>query len=86
MGKYFLTSYKPLIITPQGRMAAAEYGLPPFIDASCRGSLILKLPTLQYQQSAENANSPLVLMLAIQPYTLRLKASTWEYASLTGVW
>ena len=35
-GRCFLATYRPLIHTGAGRRAVQEYGLPPFIDGSCR--------------------------------------------------
>jgi hypothetical protein len=32
----FLTSYEPLVLSPHGRRACEEHGLPPFIDGSIR--------------------------------------------------
>jgi hypothetical protein len=33
---YFLCSFRPLAATSTGRAASASFGLPPFVDASCR--------------------------------------------------
>lgn len=33
---YYLNSFKPLCINRQGRRAVQQFGLPPFVDASCR--------------------------------------------------
>jgi len=35
-GRCFLATFRPLIQTPGGRHAAARFGLPGFIDGSCR--------------------------------------------------
>ena len=35
-GRCFLATFRPLIHSPGGRDAARRYGLPPFIDGSCR--------------------------------------------------
>lgn len=32
----FLTTYQPLIHSQAGKQAAAKYGIPPFVDRSCR--------------------------------------------------
>src|ERR1041384_8461908 len=42
--RFFLNSYKPLCYFKQGREAIKTFGLPPFIDASCR-----REPDLQSQ-------------------------------------
>ena len=36
MPEHYLNTFRPLTATPQGRRAVANYGLPPFIDGSCR--------------------------------------------------
>ncbi len=36
MAKIYLNSYEPLCLSKQGREAAKQYDLPPFIDGSCR--------------------------------------------------
>ena len=36
MTNIYLFTYKPLAGSKSGREAAKEYGLPPFIDSSCR--------------------------------------------------
>jgi hypothetical protein len=36
MDRHFLATFHPLIRTVAGRRAAQMYGLPPFIDGSCR--------------------------------------------------
>lgn len=33
---HYLTTYKPLISTKQGRVAVSRFGIPPFVDGSCR--------------------------------------------------
>jgi hypothetical protein len=33
---HYLNAYKPLIATKHGRVAVSTYGLPPFVDGSCR--------------------------------------------------
>ena len=35
-GRCFLATFRPLVRTVAGRTAAQRYGLPPFIDGSCR--------------------------------------------------
>jgi hypothetical protein len=35
-GRFFLATYRPLVLRPEGREAARAHGLPPFIDGSCR--------------------------------------------------
>src|SRR5918912_1952239 len=42
--RFFLNSYKALCYFKQGREAIKKFGLPPFIDASCR-----REPDLQSQ-------------------------------------
>lgn len=42
--RIFLTTYHPLIIRKEGRIAAQAYNLPPFVDASCR-----REPDLEHQ-------------------------------------
>lgn len=41
---FFLCSFRPLVSTAAGRAAAKTYGLPPFIDGSCR-----REPDLQHR-------------------------------------
>ena len=43
-GRCFLATFRPLIHSPGGRDAARRYGLPPFIDGSCRREPDLESP------------------------------------------
>jgi len=43
-GRCFLATFRPLIYSPGGRDAARRYGLPPFIDGSCRREPDLESP------------------------------------------
>lgn len=36
MGRIYLSTYHPLVITQAGREAVKKHGIPPFVDASCR--------------------------------------------------
>ena len=32
----FLATYRPICASAHGRQAVADFGIPPFVDASCR--------------------------------------------------
>jgi hypothetical protein len=36
MGAFYVTTYRPICATAEGRRAVDEHQLAPFIDASCR--------------------------------------------------